>query len=141
MKLDSIPNIDPMFQNDLDAKLMLIVQRIFFMGILVGKNQVADDADAAAQPLNAAVQSLMQELGKLMPNIQSAAPLAANLPEMSKSERKSTKRYSVLDANNKRTEDLHDLTVKKTLEDFELHKNELAAKIVKEVARNKPKSK
>ncbi len=139
MKLDSNPIQDPLLQNDLDAKIALIVQRIFFMGVLVGKNQVEDDMNAAAQPLNQAVQDLMSQLGKLVPGIQVAAPLSNNLPDMTKSERKSTKRYNVLDANHRRLEDLHDLTVKKNLDDFDTQKKTLAAKIVKEVKKHKPR--
>ncbi len=139
MKLDSIPVQDPAFKDDIDVKLMLIVQRIFFMGVLVGKGQVQDDMDAASMPLNQAVQSLMQELGKLAPNIIDATALSSNLPEMQKSERKSTKRYNVLDANQKRSEDLHDLTVKNTLEELKSEKNILAAKIVQEVNKHKPR--
>jgi len=141
MKLDGPIKNDDLFQDDLDAKLMLIIQRIFFMGVLVGKNQIEDDMNAASTPLNQAVQSLMQELGKLVPGIQQAVELTSNTPEgdeLAKSE-KNQKRYNVLDHNYRKLEDQHDLTVKTLLESLEKQKKPLTAKIAKDVVKYKKK--
>lgn len=141
MKLDGPIKHDSLFQDDLDAKLMLIIQRIFFMGVLVGKNQIEDDLNATSMPLNQAVQSLMQELGKLVPGIQQSVELTSNTPEgdeLAKSE-KHQKRYNVLDHNYRKLEDQHDLTVKTLLEGLEKQKKPLAAKIAKDVVKYKKK--
>jgi len=140
MNLDGPVKHDHLFQDDLDARLMLIVQRIFFMGVLVGKNQIEDDMQAAGMPLNQAVQSLMQELGKLVPGIQQAVELSGNSPdgdELAKSENKS--RYNVLDHNYKKLEDQHDMTVNNLLDGMAKHKNTFTAKTAKEVAKFKKK--
>lgn len=141
MKLDGPVKHDHLFKDDLDARLMLILQRVFFMGILVGKNQLEDDMNAAAMPLNQAVQSLMQELGKLVPGVQQAVELSSNTPEgdeLAKSEGKQH-RYNVLDHNYKKLEDQHDLTVNTLLDNMTKHKKTFTAKTSKEVAKFKKK--
>ncbi len=141
MKLDGPVKHDHLFKDDLDARLMLILQRVFFMGVLVGKNQIEDDMQAAQMPLNQAVQSLMQELGKLVPGIQQAVELSGNTPEgdeLAKSERKNN-RYNVLDHNYKKLEDQHDLTVNNILDGMEKQKPTFTAKTAKEVAKFKKK--
>ncbi len=141
MRLDGPVKHDHLFKDDLDAKLMLILQRVFFMGVLVGKNAIEDDMNAASMPLNQAVQSLMQELGKLVPGIQQAVELSSNTPEgdeLAKSE-KNSKRYNVLDYNYKKLEDHHDLTVNTLLENMEKQKKTFTAKTAQEVAKFKKK--
>ncbi len=141
MKLDGPIKHDHLFQDDLDARLMLIIQRVFFMGVLVGKNQIEDDMQAAGQPLNQALQSLMQELGKLVPGIQQAVEVSANSPtgeELAKSDKSA--RYNVLDHNYKRLEDQHDLTVNNLLDSMSKKKQTFVAKTAKEVNKFKKKT-
>ncbi len=141
MKLDGPIKNDHLFKDDLDARLMLIIQRVFFMGVLVGKNQIEDDMQAAGQPLNQALQSLMQELGKLVPGIQQAVEVSANSPtgeELAKSDKSA--RYNVLDHNYKRLEDQHDLTVNNLLDSMSKKKQTFVAKTAKEVNKFKKKT-
>ncbi len=151
MKLDGPPNVDPMFQNDVDARIATVLQRVFMMGVLVGKGQVEDDMNAMSMPLNQAVAGLLQELGKLVPNVSTASqmyhPVIAKteqmitLPLEKKEPLDRSKQYEKLTPNFKKLESQHNAVVQDMLDSMESEKKKVLSEIATEVNRFKPKSK
>lgn len=149
MKLDSTPRIDPMFAEDADARIANVLQRVFMMGVLVGRSQIEDDMNAMSMPLNQAVAGLLQELSKLVPNVNTASqmyhPVIAKTEEIAtlslekKESRSSAKQYEKLNPNFKRLEDQHNKIVNDMLDSMETEKKTVLAQITEEVARFKPK--
>ena len=154
-----MPQSDKLFAEDVDTKIARVIQKVFMIGVLVGRNQIQDDMNAMATPLAQSVSDLMANLGKLVPNVNNAAqlfhPLIAQTDDMAKadystafkenlhkSEKKSRElQQKQLTPNYKRLEAQHDKTVSSMLDTMEQDKKQTIAEIVNEVGRFAPKKK
>src|ERR1035437_10592634 len=88
MKFDNDIKVDALFADDIDVQIARVLQKVFMIGLLVGKNQVTDDMNTMATPLSTSVGELMSQLGKLVPHsdkaIQLFHPMLAKTEDMAK---------------------------------------------------------
>jgi hypothetical protein len=155
----SAPKVDDLFADDVDVQIARVIQKVFMIGVLVGRNQIQDDMNTMATPLSTAVGDLMSQLGKLVPHSNDAVqlfhPMIAKSEDMAKvdfaptfkdnlkkSEKKSRElQQKQLSPNNKRLEAQHDKIVSDMVDSMEQEKKQTIADIVNEVGRFAPKKK
>jgi hypothetical protein len=144
---DDIIKQDPIFD---DPKVVIsqILQKVFLMGLLVGKGQLQDDADASGSPISAVLSQLQQQFDQLMPGSKGAAEVnaygnfAKNIfnnkaldiykKEQTAKEEKVKESNQNLTLNDKRLNQQHDVIVTSLLDSLEDEMKQAAADIVKQ---------
>ena len=62
---------------DPEVQISQIIQRVFLLGLLVGKNQIQDDANASGSPMSMVLRQLQGQFDQLMPGTKQGAEAQA----------------------------------------------------------------
>jgi hypothetical protein len=132
---------------ELEVMMSQIMMKVFLLGMLVGKNQLQDDAAASGSPMASVLGQLQQQFDLLMPGSKQASEvnqfsqfqknLMSNMVmNVYKKEQEKTEKVKIpnenLTPNDKRLNDQHDVIVRQLLGSLEDEMKETAATIVKD---------
>ncbi len=151
--------IDQAF-DDPEVEISQILMKVFLLGMVVGKGQLQDDANASGSPIGQVLGQLQQQFEQLMPGSSQAAQsnaygnFAKNMldkkaldiykreqaekvldiykKEQTEKEEKVKVPNQNLTLNDKRLNDQHDVIVRTMLESLEDEAKQTVANIVKE---------
>jgi len=127
MELEDFNNIDA-FSTDFDVQLSQIVMKIFWLGYLAGKQQLADDYESTDKPLYMAVKDLQDQVVNLQGQQESQEEVTLVPPsELEKKERIYGK---AITNNQKRLNKQHDVIVKQMLDNLEQEMKQAAGNIL-----------
>lgn len=140
-------NVDEALDNP-EVEISQILMKVFLLGMVVGKGQLQDDANASGSPIGMVLGQLQQQFEQLMPGSSQAAQanaygnFAKNMmnykslelykKEQTQKEEKVKIPNQNLTPNDKRLNDQHDVIVRTLLDSFEDEMKQTAANIVKD---------
>ncbi len=126
-----------------EVQVSQILQKVFLMGLLVGKQQLQDDANAGSSPMASVLAQLQQQFDQLMPGSKTGAEVNTAMNKsyvdaLYKNEvvKKHVEKIKIqnenLTQNDKRLNAQHDVIVKELMDSLEEEMKQSAANIVKE---------
>jgi hypothetical protein len=132
---------DQIFE-DPEVLVSQILQKVFLMGFLIGKQQLQDDAATASTPMGQALDQVMQQFEQLAPGTKDAASFNGfvknlekykNLENFAKKEKEKVRIDNQnLTLNDKRLNDQHDVIVKQLLNSLEEEMKSAAVNIIQD---------
>lgn len=131
------PPLDPAFE-DPEVRISQIVQSIFLIGFLAGRNELQDDFDAGGSPLAQQVAALQQKFNQLMPASKESASANSFMDFINKVESNKVKQPKVrldnenLTQNDRKLNAIHDKIVKDLIGSLEEEAKQVSANLIKE---------
>jgi outer membrane murein-binding lipoprotein Lpp len=140
--LEDSPNLDDLYK-DPEVQVSQILQRVFLLGLICGKNQLMDDASAGSSPMASVLAQLQQQFDQLSPGTKQAAEFNTSINKTyldnihkSENQKKQAEKIKIqndnLTSNDKRLNAQHDVIVKDLMDSLEEEMKQSAANIVKE---------
>lgn len=132
---------------DPEVEISQIVMKIFLMGMIVGKGQLQDDANASGSPMSMVLGQLQGQFDQLMPGSKPSAEAQAyafhknmmvnavnNIFKKEKTVEPEKKKIpnENLTPNDKRLNDQHDVIVRQMMESLENEFKQTSVNIVKD---------
>ncbi len=117
---------EDLFSNNFDVQLSQIVMKIFWVGYLAGKKELADDYDATDKPLNVVVNELQDKLIELKGKGQDLTNMLNENKDLQKSEKANLN----LTPNHKKINKQHDVIVRELLNKLDREMKTVKSNIV-----------
>jgi hypothetical protein len=131
--------------DEMEVVVSQIMMKVFLLGMIVGKGQLQDDANASGSPMAQVLGQLQQNFDLLMPGSKGASEvnqfsqfqknLMANaMMDLYKKEKQEKPKVpnENLTQNDKRLNDQHDVIVRQLMDSLEDEMKQTAANIVKD---------
>ncbi len=139
---DNSENLDELYK-DPEVQVSQILQKVFLLGLIVGKNQLMDDASAGSSPMASVLTQLQQQFDQLSPGTKQAAEFNTSLNKAyldniykAENQKRQAEKIKIqndnLTQNDKRLNAQHDVIVKDLMDSLEEEMKQSAANIVKE---------
>ena len=139
---DNSENLDELYK-DPEVQVSQILQRVFLLGLIIGKQQLSDDASAGSSPMASVLAQLQQQFDQLSPGTKQAAEFNTSLNKAyldnihkAENQKKQAEKIKIqnenLTQNDKRLNAQHDVIVKDLMDSLEEEMKQSAANIVKE---------
>lgn len=132
---------------DTEVQVSQIIMKVFLLGMLVGKGQLQDDANASGSPMSQVLGQLQGQFDQLMPGTKQSAESQAyafhknmmanavtNIFKKEQAAKEEVKKIpnENLTPNDKRLNDQHDVIVRQMMESLEQEMKQTASNIVKD---------